>query len=171
MIAYIAKFLKALNANVNPGEIAHAASCGFLLGLVPKDNLLWYLLFVFLFFIRINKPTYLIMILVGTALTPALDPTVDSIGYSILTIENFRNFYAFLLDVPFVAFTKFNNTIVMGSLALGLICYIPVYIIARVFVKLWRKYAAVAIKNSRIVKALYQIPIVSKIVSLIEDRI
>ena len=51
MIKAIAKLFKALNANVNPGEIAHAFSCGILLGLMPKNNVFWYLLFIFILFI------------------------------------------------------------------------------------------------------------------------
>lgn len=47
MISYIAKLLKSLNTNSHPGEIAHAVAIGVLLGFMPKDNALWYLLFVF----------------------------------------------------------------------------------------------------------------------------
>jgi len=171
MITYIANLLKSLNANTNPGEIAHAASCGVLLGLMPKDNLLWYLLLVFFLFIRINKPAYLIMIAVASSITPLLDPTFDSIGYYILTQESLTNTYRFLLDIPFVAFTKFNNTIVMGSLVSGIALYIPVYVIARVFIMLWRKYAVVALRKSKLISVLNKIPVVSKIASIVGERI
>lgn len=171
MIANISNMLKALNANVNPGEIAHAAACGFLLGLVPKDNLLWYLAFVFILFVRINKPTYLIMIVVGSAVATAGDPLFDSVGYAILTSQKMSGLFATLLEIPFVAFTKFNNTVVMGSLVAGLAAYVPVYALARLAVHLWRKYAVMALRNSRAIKIIGKIPVLSKVAKIIGERI
>ena len=80
MIKKLVKLLKALNGNVNPGEIAHAIACGAILGLMPKDNLFWYLVFVFILFVRINKPAYLLTILLGAAVSPAFDGFFDTVG-------------------------------------------------------------------------------------------
>ena len=171
MIAFISGLLKSLNANTNPGEIAHGIACGLLLGFVPKDNLLWILLFVFLFFVRINKPAYFIMLAVASAITPALDPTFDSVGLSFLTMKQVYGAYAFLLDIPFVAFTKINNSVVIGSLIIGLIAYIPTYIIGRIAVWAWRKYGVMILRNSKIIKIINQIPIVSKVVNVIGKKL
>ena len=43
MLKKLIKLLQAFNGNVNPAEIAHAFACGAILGLMPKNNLLWYL--------------------------------------------------------------------------------------------------------------------------------
>ncbi len=170
MISYIAKLLKALNANTNPEEIAHGAACGFLLGLMPKDNLLWWVVFIFILFVRINKAAYGLALLLGSLLAPALDATFDTLGYSILTNESLYGLYGFLENVPFVSFTKFNNTVVMGSLAMGLLLYIPAYIIARVAVALWRKHAVALLRKAKIIKVIGNIPIVSKIASLVGEK-
>lgn len=155
----------ALNANRHPGEIAHAMACGFLLGIMPKNNLLWYLVFVFILFLRINKPFYLLMLLAGTALAPVLDPTFDKMGYAFLTINAFSGFFGMLLEIPFVAFTKFNNTVVMGSFLLGLVFYVPLYFLSRVLVSLYRKYIAPKVVQSKLAKSLSKIGLVEKIVS------
>ncbi len=170
MISFIAKLLKALNANTNPGEIAHGIACGFLLGLMPKSNLLWYIIFIFVLFIKINKPAYLIMLAAGSSIAVLLDPLFDTVGYSVLTINSLYPFYARLIDIPFVFFTKFNNTVVMGSLVCGIILYIPVYVLGRIFVKAWRKYGVPAMRHSKLIKIINQIPIVSKVASAMEDR-
>lgn len=166
MLSKLINLFKALNANVNPGEIAHAFSCGLLLGFLPKSNLLWYLIFVFFLFVRINKPMYLLMTLLGSALAVGLDPLFDTIGYQILTVESLKVVYASLLEIPFVAFTKFNNTIVAGSLAFGIVLYIPCYALGRFFVFAWRKWVTPVLNNSRVFKAIYKIPLIEKIVSL-----
>ena len=86
MLKKLLSLLKAFNGNVNPGEIAHAFACGAILGLMPKNNLLWYLVMVFILFVRINKPAYLIMILVGAGVSPAFDGLFDSIGWRLFTL-------------------------------------------------------------------------------------
>ncbi len=166
MLKKLINLLKAFNGNVNPAEIAHAFACGAILGLMPKNNLLWYLVLVFILFIRINKPAYLLMILIGSSVSPAFDGFFDTVGYTILTIPALSGFYGMLLDIPFVAFTKFNNTVVMGSFISGLILYVPLYFAGRVLVYIWRKYAADIIKNSKIAKVINKLPLISKIASL-----
>lgn len=170
MVKSISNLLKSFNSNVNPGEIAHAFSCGAILGLMPKDNLFWYLVFLFILFIRINKPSYLIMILVGAAISPAFDSLFDNVGYWFLTIPAFSSFFGTLLDIPFVAFTKFNNSVVMGSFLCGILFYVPIYFLGRFLIFIWRKYAASFIKNSKVYKLINQLPFISKIASSIGDR-
>lgn len=171
MISFIAKLLKALNVNTNPGEIAHGIACGFLLGLMPKSSLLWYLIFIFVLFIKINKPAYLIMIVLGSSVAVLLDPLFDLVGYAVLTVPSLYGFYARLIDIPFVYFTRFNNTVVMGSLVCGIILYVPVYVIARILVKLWRRYGVPAMRHSKIIKIVNQVPILSKIAHEVGERV
>jgi uncharacterized protein (TIGR03546 family) len=165
-LKYIIKLVKSLNSNAHPGEIAHACAFGALLGLMPKDNALWWLIFIFTLFMRINKGSYFIFIIIGSLLAPHLDGFFDSFGYLILMLPQCTSLFSKWLDIPFVSFTKFNNTIVMGSFLTGIITYIPIYIILRLFVMVWRKYIASALSNSKIVKAFYKIPFVHKIAGI-----
>ncbi|WP_407425649.1 TIGR03546 family protein [Treponema sp.] len=167
MLKPIVKLFKALNANVNPGEIAHAFSFGVLLGLMPKNNLLWALVFVFVLFIRINKPMYLIMLLIASTLSPLFGSLFDTVGYAFLTIPAFSDFFADLLEVPFVGFTKFNNSVVMGSLLCGIVLYIPMYILGRLFVFLWRKYITHFVRKLKIAKAVSKLPLLGKIAGMV----
>lgn len=163
MISYIVKLLKALNTNSHPGEIAHAVSIGVLLGFMPKDNALWYLLFVLFLFVRVHKGAFLLTVLAASLLARLFDPLFDAIGYAVLTFSPLEPAYAALLDIPFVAFTKFNNTIVAGAVVSGLILYIPVYILIRILIKSWRTHLAPALARSKFMQAFYQIPFISKI--------
>lgn len=169
MLKYIINFLKSLNSNSHPGEIAHAAAIGVLLGLMPKDNVLWYILFIFFAFVRINKAVYFLVILAMSSFAHMTDMLLDKIGYIVLTFEPTVPIYRFLLDIPFVAFTKFNNTVVMGSLVSGIILYVPVYIVSRLLVKLWRSTLAPMIASSKIWLALKKLPFVRKLFSVSEE--
>lgn len=166
MIGYIIKMFRALNANANPAEIAHAFSIGFLLGIMPKNNVLWYLLFIFFLFVRINKGAYFLLMILFSFLAPLFDPLFNSFGYIILEFEPLVPFFSKIIDIPFVGFTRFNNTIVMGSFVAGIILYIPMFILGRLFVSLWRSTIAPKIRQNPVMKAFYKIPFVGKIRSI-----
>lgn len=165
MLKYLVNLLKAFNANVKPSQIANSFCIGLILGFMPKSNLLWYILLVFFAFVRINKPGYFIMMIVGACLAPLADSLFDKVGYAVLTFAPFENFFAWLLDIPFVGFTRFNNTIVCGSLVCGIICYIPLYVLMYFIIKAWRKWIAPKFNNSKLLKTIYKIPLLGKIVT------
>lgn len=170
MLTAVANFFKTLNANSNPAQIGHALALGVMLGLMPKDNALWYLIFVFFLFVRLNKATYLIVLAVVSYFAWILDPVFSSIGYSVLTYEPFENFYATAIDIPFVGFTKFNNTIVLGSFLFSLIAYIPFYFIGIALVNFWREHIAPTFIKSPLYKAVQNLPVVGKIFEAFESR-
>lgn len=167
MINYIVNLLKAFNSNTKPSQIANSFCIGLILGFMPKNNLLWYILLVFFAFIRINKTGYVIMILIGSLTAYLFDPLFDSVGYAVLTFPKLQSFYAWLLDIPFVGFTKFNNSVVCGSLFLGIVCYIPLFFIMLGIIYLWRKFIAPKFNDSKILKTMYKLPLLEKIVSKI----
>ena len=166
MLKFIVKLLKALINNSHPGEIAHAVCLGMLLGFLPKNNVFWYIITVFILFMRINKGALVLCTIGFTFLAPLLDPIFDRVGYWFLTIPALESTFAFLLDIPFVGFTKFNNSIVSGSLICGLVFYIPLYIIARLFVWLMRNKIVPVLRKTKFVVFVSKIPIVKKVAAL-----
>jgi len=157
---------RALNANANPGEIAHAFSIALLLGFLPKNNLLWYLFFIFFLFVRINKGAYFLLMILFSMIASTFDPIFNSFGYKVLTLPALEGFFGTLIEIPFVGFTRFNNTIVMGSLISGIVLYIPMYIFGRFFVKFWRSTIAARLRKSPVLKAFYNLPLVDKFKSV-----
>nr|MCR4900817.1 TIGR03546 family protein [Treponema sp.] len=91
------------------------------------------------------------------------DNLFDTIGWWFLNIDKFKMFFAWLLEIPFVGFTRFNNTIVMGSLLASLALYIPVYILVRIFLKYWRAFIAPAVRKTKLVVFLSKLPLIVKI--------
>lgn len=162
MIKKIVSLFKILNSNSKPGEIANAVCLGILLGFVPKNNVLWYILFIFFSFVRINKTAYFFVTLAMSFLAPALDGFFDNFGYAILTNEKFTPLFATLIDIPFVGFTKFNNTIVCGSVVFSLLIYIPLFIGLVFFIKLWRTKITALWNNSKIGQFFYKLPLAEK---------
>lgn len=166
MLSAIVKLFQALNSNKSSSEIAHACCMGVILGFMPKNNAIWFIIFVFFMFVRINKGAYLLITALISLFAWQLDPMFNNIGYAILKYPAFENFFAWLIDIPFVGFTKFNNTIVMGSLVFSLALYIPVFIIIKVLVRLWRKKISTKIGDTFIAKSFLKIPLIRKIIEI-----
>jgi len=170
MLKLLVKFLKSLNSNSHPGEIAHAISLGLLLGFLPKNNVFWYVITVFALFMRINKGALVLSTIAFTFLAPVFDPFFDKAGYWFLTLPQLEGVFAHLLDIPFVGFTKFNNTIVMGSFVSVLVLYIPVYLLTRLLVMLMRNKLIPILRKTKVIKALSSIKLIKKVMELAASK-
>lgn len=107
----------------------------------------------------------------GSILSVFLDPTFNQLGIFILSNEKLIPFFSAALDIPFVSLTKFNNSVVMGSLICGIVFYIPLFFLVKFIVILWRKYVAQFFQNSKLFKLIKKVPLVSKIKVIIESDI
>ena len=160
MFSYVKKLVSSLNSNAHPGDVAHAVSCAILLAFVPKGNLLWPLLFSVTIFMRMNKPAFLLSFALFSVTVPFADVFVERLGYAILGTGFLRPFFSSIFDVPFVGLTRFNNTMVMGSLAAGAAAYAPTYFAVRSLIGVWRTKVQPIVVKSKLYKALSGIPIV-----------
>ncbi len=163
MLKAIVKFFKALNKNSHPGEIAHAVCCGMILGFLPKDNALWYILAVLFIFLRMQKSAFLIFTLIFTLASPFFDSLFDTVGYFVLKTDFLQPLFVFLIKIPLVGYTRFYNSIVMGSLLCSLLLYIPLYFISKAIIQLWRNKMVPLVRKTRLVKIVSKLPLVSKI--------
>jgi uncharacterized protein (TIGR03546 family) len=164
MFKYIKSFFMALNANAHPGDIGHAVALGLLVAFVPKANLLWFFLFFLTLFIRCNKGAFFLSFILLSFVVPFADVPVERLGFAILSLPFLEPFYSFLASVPFVGLTRFNNTMVTGGLAAGIILYVPVYFLFRFLTAKYRTVLQPKIVNSKAYKVFLNLPIIKQIV-------
>lgn len=169
MISALIGFCRALSSNTSPASIGHGFVWGVILGLMPKNNVLWYVLFVLIFFLRIQRGVFSLTTLIVSFLAPVADPLLDTVGCWILTQDFMQAPMTKIMNIPFVAFTKVNNSIIMGSLGVGIAGYIPLFLISLLFTFIWRKHLGSRLKNLKIVKAIGKIPFVQKIASASQE--
>jgi uncharacterized protein (TIGR03546 family) len=166
IVTWIARIIASLNANQRPGEIAAGAAMGVLLALMPAGNLLWIAIFVLTVFLKLNLGIELLVLLLLRPLAPLADPLLHQVGAAILTSVGLEALFTTLYNLPLLPFTRFNNTVVMGALAAGVALWVPVFLLARVLVRVYRKHIHPRLAESRIVKAIQRIPIVSRVLSV-----
>src|SRR5262245_51304405 len=129
---YFAKVFSILNGEISPRQIAAGFAWGVLIGLLPLSGFMPYVMLILAFIININLA---IMFLAAGAfkfIAFLIDPIANAIGYKLLVnMPPLKGFWTHLYNLPVVPYTKFNNTLVMGSLVVGLLLLIPSYIFAK----------------------------------------
>jgi len=112
-----------------PHQIALAVAIGIMLGLIPKANLLAFVLVVALFLLRCNLGFGILTAALVSLATIRIDAKVDLLGTKLLTNASVIDLEATLNQYPLFAWTSLNNTLVLGSFVAGLIVFLPVYLI------------------------------------------
>ncbi len=118
---------QALTAESAAERISMGVAMGILIGLVPKGNLLCLCFVVLAFVVRINLLAVLVTTAVASFAAFVIEPALHEIGYGVLSISSLQPLFASLYDTPWIPWTRFNNTVVMGGLLIGLVQLLPTY--------------------------------------------
>lgn len=123
--------LKALTTESTPRQMSLGLAFGVLVGLVPKGNLLAVGLATLLAATRVNLAVAAAATVAVSFASIFADRWLDQLGYAVLTLPELQSLWTSLADMPFVPWTDFNNTIVMGSCVSGLVLFWPVHRMSR----------------------------------------
>jgi len=156
----IGQLISALNGNLKKSQIAAGAAWGVLLGLVPLSNPFGIVLFIISFFFTHNHGAKIFGMAIVKILSMMILPALDVLGWQILHIDSLQPLFTTMYNMPFVPFTKFNNTLVMGGLAAGVVLWLPVFIFFMFFIPFYRNFLAPKIRESKIVKKLTNLPFI-----------
>ena len=130
-VAALRKFCRTLLASHAPEQRALGFTIGMVIGLVPKGNLIALSLCVLLFSMRCNKGLGLATSVVFSFVGSWTDPFAHRLGLAALSFEPMQATYAAMFKLPLGPWLGFNNTVVTGSLLMGLYMAYPVYWVAR----------------------------------------
>jgi uncharacterized protein (TIGR03546 family) len=131
-------FLKLLNSDKGENQIAVGIACGLILGFAPSFSLQTLVVIVVLFFFRIQIGAAMIAMFFFAIIAWVFDPVFDSIGRFTLELSSFKGIFSTMYNMPIVPFTKFNNSVVMGSLVLSFILAPLVFVISKILIIKYR---------------------------------
>lgn len=147
-------FIKLLNSDTGNISLAAGMTCGFILGMTPTLSLHSLIVFLILFFFRIQ---------IGAALTAAfffkfvaflLDPVFHFVGSKVLEMESLHGFFTTLYNMPIIPYTRFNNSIVMGSAVVTFALSPFVFILSQYFIVKYREIVVARFKTTKVWKAV-----------------
>lgn len=121
MLGLIARILKVLNSETDPGQIGAAVAFACLLGFTPVWTLHNLAVLLLVLVLRANLSIFMVAWGVFTLLAFGLDPVFDAVGHAVLTAGALQPMWSGFHATDLGRLSEFNNTVVMGSLIIGLI--------------------------------------------------
>lgn len=154
LLKLLQQLVKTLNSNGTPGQIAAGLALGTVFGLTPLVNVHNLLLFLLAMVLNLS----LAAVFLGWALTLPigfiLDPLFDRIGHALLGAEPLAGLWTALANTPGLPLTNYNNTVVLGSFVFWLVLFVPMYLVFKRLVALYRVRVYERLRNTKVFKAV-----------------
>jgi uncharacterized protein (TIGR03546 family) len=138
LLKQIFGLIKLLNSDKGTNQIAAGAACGLILGLTPALSLQSLLVFVCLFFFRIQIGAAFLAAFFFAIPAYLFDPLLHQVGVWVLEQPSLRPVFTELYNMPIVPFTRFYNTVVMGSGVVAIACAPLIFILSKILIQKYR---------------------------------
>ena len=155
ILKLLGKLVKVLRSSAAPGQLAWGFALGAILGLTPLTTLHNLAVLILIIILPVNVTAALLSFLLYSLFAFLLDPLFHSIGYFMLVdVGALFPFWTNLYNAAIAPFTRFNNTVVLGSFIFSLVVLVPNYLLFKWFVKRYRESWSEKIRQWKISKAL-----------------
>ena len=153
MIQQIIGLIRIIHSETDPRQLSLGFALGMIPGLTPLTSPHNLLVLLAILFFRVNIGAAMLSWGVFKILAYALDPLFHPIGLFLLTgVAFLQGLWTTLYNAPLVPYTRFNNSIVMGSLVFSLFAFYPVYWGGRSMVVKYRETLMERFNRLRIVQ-------------------
>ena len=147
-------FFKMLNSETGTNQLSWGLALGFVLGFSPLFSLQGILVILICLFFRVQMGAAFLAGSFFTFIAFLVDPLADQMGRWILEQEGLRSYFVQLANMPIIPWTRFNNSLVMGSGAIGFVLSIPAFFLFRYLIVQYREKVVAKFKKSKFWKAL-----------------
>jgi uncharacterized protein (TIGR03546 family) len=147
--------VKVLHSEISPNQIAGGVALGSIIGLTPFNALHNIVILILIFILKVNIGAAFLSIALFGLVGLFTDPLAHQIGYFLLVkTTSLTSFWTHLYNMPIVPFTRFNNTVVLGSLVISIIFLIPVFLLSKKGIVAYRTHLRAKVENFKIVKLI-----------------
>lgn len=137
----VKNFIQILRSGQTPRQIAAGFAFGSMVGLMPFLTLQGLFLWLVILIFDVNLSAAILSVTLFALIAYIFDPVFHSLGYFFLTdIPALQGLWTNLYNAPVAPLTRFNNTVVLGSLLASLVLYLPVYFGMKKFVLAYRAH-------------------------------
>ena len=147
-------FLKLLNSETGQNQIAAGIAAGFVLGMTPMMSLQTLLVFIVIFFFRVQAGAAFLAAFFFKFAAWLLDPAFHSVGSTVLEMEALQGLFTTMYNIPLLPLTRFNNTVVMGSGIVALLLSPVIFFVSRMMIIKYRVTVVARIKETKTWKAI-----------------
>lgn len=154
MIKLLAKLLRVLNSETEPGQISLGFGLAMIAGLTPLLSLHNLLVLLLVCVLRVNLSAFLLGLALCTGIAYALDPLFHQIGLAVLTAPALEGVWTALYQSVWWRLEHFNNSIVMGSLVFSVMLFIPVLLAGNLLIRRYRQHVLAWVQKTKIMQML-----------------
>jgi len=154
LLKQIFGFLKLLNSETGHIQLAAGIAAGFVLGMTPMLSLQSLLVFLCIFFFRIQMGAALLAAFFFGFVAWLLDPVFHAVGSQVLEAPALHGLFTQMYNVPFLPLTRFNNSIVMGSAVLTIPLSPVIFFVSLKLIVAYREAVLARFKETKFWKAV-----------------
>jgi len=152
MLRLIARLLRVLNSETNPGQISLGFCFAMVAGLTPLMSLHNLVVLLLILILRVNLSAFLLGLGVFSGMAYLLDPLFHWSGWHILTAPSLEGLWTSRYNSTLWRLAQFNNTIVMGSMAFSLALFVPLYFLSNALIRRYRAHVLAWIQKTRLMQ-------------------
>ncbi len=153
VIRQILKLIELLHKETGEKQLAAGFVLGIFMGLTPLANLFWLSYLVLLILFRFNIGAAMLSFGVVKLASFALDPVLDKLGVILLSSNGLVAIWTTFFHMPVVPFTRYNNSVVLGSVVFSILLSVPLFYLAVYLIRTYRKQVVARIQGTWIWKA------------------
>jgi len=143
-------FFRLLNSEKAQNQIAAGVVCGVILGFAPAISFQAVLVFVIIFLFRVQFGAAFATAFFVKLVAMPFDPLFDAVGRFVLERPTLEPIFTWMFNVPIIPWTRFYNTIVMGSAAISILLAPVVFVLTRIVVRRYRETIVSRFKDSKL---------------------
>ena len=154
MIKLLAKLLRVLNSETDPGQISLGLCFAMIAGLTPLLSLHNLVVLLLVCILRVNVAAFLLGLGVFAGMAFLLDPLFHLIGLAVLTAPALEGLWTSLYQSVWWRLEYFNNSIVMGSLVFSIGLFFPVLLVSNLLIRRYRHHVLAWVQKTKIMQML-----------------
>lgn len=147
-------FLRMLNSDTGHNQLASGLALGMFLGFAPFLSLQTLLVLIIVFFFRVQLGAAFLSAFFFKFIAYLIDPLAHIIGKSVLENESLRPLFVGMYNMPLIPLTRFNNSIIMGSLIISCVLSVPAFFVFKALILKYRQTVVAQFKQTKIWKMM-----------------
>lgn len=148
------KFIAILNKEAGARAIAAGMAFGMIIGLTPKGSLHNLAVLVLILMLNVNAASAIFAATVFSLFSYLADPLFNRAGHALLTAAPLQGLWTAMYNTPVLPWTRFNNTLVLGSVFCAVLLFWPAYFFFTWAVRTYRERVLTAVRKWKVVQVL-----------------
>ena len=152
MIKLLAKLLRVLNSETEPGQISLGLCFAMIAGLTPLLSIHNVFVLLLVLMLRVNLAAFLMGLALCTGIAYLLDPIFHLLGLAVLTASFLESLWTSLYQSVWWRLEHFNNSIVIGSLVFSISLFLPVLLLSNLLIRRYRQHVLAWVQKTKIMQ-------------------